>query len=67
VKPEDLYQPFKYKVVEVDSSIPNIADFAAQYNLKYKHIKMLNTWLREAKLTNKEHKKYQLKILEMKD
>ena len=60
----DLYQPYKYKVVEVDGSIPNIADFAAQYNLKYKHIKTLNTWLREAQLTNKEHKKYQLKILE---
>ena len=64
VKAEDLYQPYKYKIIEVDSSISNIADFAAQYGLKYKQIKILNTWLREAKLTNKEHKKYQLKILE---
>jgi membrane-bound lytic murein transglycosylase D len=64
VKPEELYQPYKYKVVEVDSSIGNIADFAAKYNLKYKHIKILNTWLREAHLSNREHKKYELKILE---
>jgi len=64
VKAEDLYQPYKYKVVEVDTGIASIADFAAQYNLKYKHIKILNTWLREAKLINKEHKKYQIKILE---
>lgn len=64
IKTEDLYQPYKYKLVEVDGAIPNIADFAAQYNLKYKHIKILNTWLREAQLTNKDHKKYQLKILE---
>lgn len=64
VNAEELYQPYKYKVVEVDGSIPNIADFAAKYNLKYKHIKILNTWLREAQLTNKEHKKYQLKIMQ---
>ncbi len=64
VKPEELYQPYKYKVVEVDTGVLNIADFAAQYGLKYKHIKILNTWLREAKLTNKEHRKYQVKILE---
>lgn len=64
IKTEELYQPYKYKIVEIDTGIPNIADFAAQYGLRYKHIKMLNTWLREAKLTNKEHKKYQIKILE---
>lgn len=64
VKPEELYQPYKYKVVEVDTAIGNIADFAAKYNLKYKHIKILNTWLRDAHLTNREHKKYELKILE---
>lgn len=65
VQTDDLYQPFKFKVVEVDTPIHNIADFAAGYNLKYKHIKTLNPWLREAKLTNKERKKYQIKILEL--
>ena len=65
VKAEDLYQPYKYKVVEVDTGIASIADFAAQYHLKYKHIKILNTWLREAKLTNKERKKYSIKVLEL--
>ncbi|MFN8321238.1 MAG: lytic transglycosylase domain-containing protein [Chitinophagales bacterium] len=62
---DDLYQPYIYKTVEIDSSIPNIADFAAGYGLKYKHIKILNTWLREARLTNKEHKKYSIKVLEL--
>ncbi len=66
VRPEELYQPYKYKIVEVDTTIPNIADFAAQYGLKYKHIKILNTWLRDARLTNREHKKYQIKILDAK-
>jgi len=62
--PADLYAPYKYKVVEVDTPIANIADFAAQFNLKYKHIKILNPWLRDAKLTNKDHKKYEIKIME---
>ncbi len=63
VKDEELYKPYKYKVVEVDGAIPNIADFAAQYNLKYKHIKILNPWLREASLSNSAHKKYQIKVM----
>ena len=65
LKPEELYQPYKYKTLEVDGGIPNIADFAAQYNLKYKHIKIVNTWLRDAKLTNSNHKKYTIKIMEL--
>ncbi|MBL0310459.1 MAG: lytic transglycosylase domain-containing protein [Bacteroidetes bacterium] len=64
IRPEDLYQPYRFKVVDVDTPILNIADFAANYGLKYKHIKMLNPWLREARLTNRDHKKYQIKILE---
>jgi membrane-bound lytic murein transglycosylase D len=59
---DELYAPYKYKVVEVDTPITSIADFAAQFGLKYKHIKTLNPWLRDARLTNKEHKKYEIKI-----
>jgi len=64
VTEDELYQPFKCKYVEVDSTIGSIADFANNYGLLYKHIKILNPWLRDAKLTNKERKKYQIKILE---
>lgn len=64
MKPEDLYQPYRYKVVEVDTPITNIAAFANGFGLKYKHIKILNPWLREAQLTNKDRKKYLIKLLE---
>ncbi|MFN8297502.1 MAG: lytic transglycosylase domain-containing protein [Chitinophagales bacterium] len=64
VSADELYQPYSYRTVTVDSSISNIADFAAQYNLKYKHIKILNPWLRDAKLTNKERKSYEIQILQ---
>ncbi|MBK7149033.1 MAG: lytic transglycosylase domain-containing protein [Bacteroidetes bacterium] len=63
VQDAELYQPYKYKMVEVDGAIPSIADFAAQYNLKYKHIKILNPWLREASLINSARKKYQIKVM----
>lgn len=65
LKTEDLYQPYSYTTVTVDTSIGSIADFAAQYKLHYKHIKILNPWLRDAKLTNKDKKAYQIKILNM--
>lgn len=65
INTDDLYQPYKYRTVTVDTSISSIADFAGGYGLKYKHIKMLNTWLRDARLSNREHKKYLIKILEM--
>lgn len=64
VHDEELYQPYRYQTVQIDSSIKNIADFAAQYNLKYKHIKMLNPWLRDARLVNKERRNYSVKILD---
>lgn len=64
VTPDELYQPYKYRLMEVDTAIPSIADFAAQFGLKYKHIKIVNPWLRNALLTNKSHKKYQIKVLQ---
>lgn len=64
IKPDELYQPYKYKVMDVDTGISSIADFAAQFGLKYKQIKILNPWLRNAKLTNREHRKYEIRIME---
>jgi len=64
IQPNELYAPYKYKVVEVDTSIASIADFADRFGLKYKHIKILNPWLRDAQLPNKSHKKYEIKIME---
>jgi membrane-bound lytic murein transglycosylase D len=64
IQPNELYLPYKYKVVEVDTGIANIADFAAQFGLKYKHLKTLNPWMRDAMLTNRTHKQYEIKIME---
>lgn len=63
ISPAELYQPYRYTTVEISTPIENIVDFAARYNLKYKHIKILNPWLRDAKLTNAAGKKYQIKVM----
>lgn len=63
VKTEELYQPYRYKTVEVDTPVNSIAAFAETFGLKYKHIKILNPWLRDASLPNKEKRKYQVKIM----
>lgn len=63
VKTEELYQPYRFKVVEVDTAISSIAAFAEGFELKYKHIKILNPWLRDASMPNKEGRKYKLKIM----
>lgn len=64
IRPSDLYEPYKFSVVEVDSTIDDFAAFAKNYNLTYKQIKMLNPWLRQGYLKNKERKVYEIKIAE---
>ncbi|WP_196893390.1 lytic transglycosylase domain-containing protein [Aureivirga marina] len=59
---EDLYQHPDFKVVEVDSVITNLADFALKMNTNYKKLKIYNPWLRQNKLNNKSKKKYFIKI-----
>jgi membrane-bound lytic murein transglycosylase D len=59
---DDLYDPLKYNVVKVDTSITNLVDFALQNNANYKTLKILNPWLRQPKLENKTRKVYEIKI-----
>ncbi len=61
---KDLYQPFNYKIITVDSSIADIASFAETNGLLYKHIKLLNTWMRSTSVPNKEKKAYEIKIMQ---
>lgn len=61
---ESLYEPIPYRIVEVDSTICNIADFAFSQGTNYKMLKTLNPWLRDNKLTNRKGKNYQIKIID---
>lgn len=59
---EDLYPPYHTKVIKVDSSIANIADFANEVGTNYKTLKILNPWLKNNKLSNKTGKMYDILI-----
>jgi len=64
IKEEDLYQPLKWYEVELISAVSSFADFAMQYEINYKILKLYNPWLRESFLTNKKNKIYKVKIPE---
>ena len=58
---EDLYKPFEYNIVILDSTVTNFAVYAEKNKINYKTLKILNPWLRDNKLTN-SGKKYEIKI-----
>lgn len=50
--------PDKGKKVEVSGPVANWGDFAKQHGTNYRAFKLLNPWLVDSKLTNKERKTY---------
>lgn len=58
IRDVDSYKTPDTKVIEVNSSIPSLIDFAIQYGTNYKVLKQLNPWLRSDKLTNSAGKTY---------
>lgn len=61
---KDLYQPIPTIEVKVDTSVNNFPEFARNYGINYKILKIHNPWLREAQLENSEGKEYIIKIPE---
>lgn len=62
LKSEDLYQPLKFKEVELGSSVTDFADYAASLGINYKTLKLYNPWLRDTSLKNKEKRSYKIKV-----
>lgn len=58
----DLYTHTKTYEVAVDTAIANIANFAKQFKVSYKELKLVNPWLKQTKLNNKSRKQYYIKI-----
>ena len=55
---DEAYQPLKVRNVTVESSIPNLAQFAIGQGTDYKTLRLLNPWLRGKTLTVKPGKSY---------
>lgn len=62
INEDELYPPYETYTVDVDSSVAHWADFAAQYGINYKTLKLFNPWLRDNVLTNKSKKVYSIKL-----
>jgi hypothetical protein len=58
MRKKDLYPPYPTREVEVTGPIEDLADFALRQGATYKTLKLLNPWLRDNKLTNKEGRTY---------
>jgi len=61
-RPQDLYQPYQTRTINIDSSVKDFAVFAKDYGITYKTLKILNPWLRDSFLNNASGKVYALKI-----
>jgi hypothetical protein len=61
---KDLYPEIPVVRVEVDSTVVDFADFASSLGTNYKILKYLNPWLRDTKLSNPNHKTYEILVPE---
>lgn len=61
-KKGDLYDPFEYKNVIAENSIPDLAQFAIDNGTTYKMLKLMNPWLISTSLSVKPGKSYVIKI-----
>ena len=59
---KDLYSPPEYKIIEVDSTIADLYDFAEENGINYKLLKLYNPWMLRSVLPDASRRKYQIKI-----
>ncbi|SFN38976.1 lytic transglycosylase domain-containing protein [Salegentibacter flavus] len=57
-----LYNHVPTRKVKVDTAVSDFADFAKEFNINYKILKLHNPWLREAHLNNASRKTYYIEI-----
>ena len=58
----ELYNPIPTKIIEIDSTISDLAQFSKLQGINYKILKIHNPWLRDKKLVNVAKKKYLIEI-----
>jgi len=61
---EEYYPMIKTHQVELNTSIQDLTDFAAQHSINYKILKQINPWLRQNSLPNLSRKLYVINIPE---
>jgi len=59
---DDMYKPYEYNEITVDTSISNFTSFSEKYGITYGILKLYNPWLRDNSLKNKQGRPYSIKI-----
>lgn len=62
LKKHQLYPPFKYHYIEVNSSIHSLTQFAREQGVLVKQLKEANPWIRGYVLHNRTGKRYRIAI-----
>jgi len=62
ISPEELYNEIAFRTVTVNSSIPNLAQFAIDNGTTYKILRLMNPWIRGKSLTVRSSKPYEIKL-----
>ncbi|HRH70502.1 MAG TPA: lytic transglycosylase domain-containing protein [Flavobacteriales bacterium] len=58
LRKKDLYAPYLTRTVEITGPVADLADLAIAQGTDYKTLKLLNPWLRDNHLTNREGRTY---------
>lgn len=62
IKDDEKYEPIEFTEVALDSSVADLADYAASLGINYFILKMYNPWLRDNTLSNKLRTTYTIKL-----
>lgn len=58
IRVKDLYQPYRTTSTTISGPVPDLADWALSHGTDYRTLKLLNPWLRDIQLTNRENRTY---------
>ena len=58
LRKKDLYAPYHTRTIEISGPVASLTDYAIAQGTDYKTLKLLNPWLRDNHLTNREGKTY---------
>ena len=59
---EDKYQSIPFRIVDVNSTIPDLVQFAKDNGTTYKMLQLMNPWMRAKSLAVANGKSYQVKL-----
>ena len=62
LRDDQLYQPRKYKTVDVSGPVASWPDWAKAHGTTYAQLRDANPWIRALKLTNKTGKTYKVRV-----